>query len=68
MKYNDWCAVAVLHGRKDLWTYVTFSQGLKLTQVLTAEKAEAVLKGLRSTPWKEKYFADGNKEAWKFSP
>jgi hypothetical protein len=68
MKYNDWCAVTVLHGRKDLWTYVTFSHGLKLTQVLTAEKAAAVLKGLRSTPWKEKHTIFGNKEAWKFQP
>ena len=54
MKYNDWCAVSVLRGRKELWFYVTFTQGLKFNQVLTAEKAAAVLKGLRSTPWKEK--------------
>lgn len=68
MKYNDWCAVSVIRGRKELWTYVTFSQGLKLNQVLTAEKAEAVLKGLRSTPWKEKHIVEGNKEIWHFAP
>lgn len=68
MKYNDWCAVTILHGRRDLWCYVTFTQGLKLTQVLTAEKAAAVLKGLRATPWQEKHMIIDNKEVWKFSP
>lgn len=68
MKYSDWCAISVIRGRKELWSYVTFFQGLKLTQILTAEKATAVLKGLRSTPWKESHMVMGNKEAWKFSP
>lgn len=68
MKYNDWCAVSVLHGRKELWFYVTFTQGLKFNQVLTTEKAAAVLKGLRSTPWKEKHMIIDNKEVWKFEP
>ena len=68
MKYNDWCAVSVMHGRKDTWSYVTFTGGLKLHQFLTAEKAAAVLKGLRSTPWKEKYFVKDNKEVWHFTP
>jgi len=69
MKYNDWCAVIVLHGgKKDVWSYVTFTGGLKLHQFLTAEKAETVLKGLRSTPWKEKYIVERNKEIWRFAP
>ena len=68
MKYNDWCAVSVLHGRKELWFYVTFTQGLKFNQVLTTEKAATVLKGLRSTPWKEKHMIIDNKEVWKFEP
>ena len=68
MKYNDWCTLSVIHGKKDLWSYVTFTNGLKFTQVLTAEKAAAVLKGLRSTPWKEKYLKVGNKEVWHFAP
>ena len=68
MKYNDWCVVTVLHGKKDVWSYVTFTGGLKLHQFLTAEKAAVVLKGLRSTPWKEKYMNTNNKEIWKFSP
>lgn len=68
MKYNDWCAVSVLHGRKDVWSYVTFTGGLKLHQFLTAEKAAVVLKGLRSTPWKEKHMTIDNKEIWKFEP
>lgn len=68
MKYNDWCAVSVLRGRKELWFYVTFTQGLKFNQLLTAEKAAAVLKGLRSTPWKEKHMTIDNKEIWKFEP
>lgn len=69
MRYNDWAAVTVLHGvAKDMWSYVTFTNGLQRHQFLTAEKAEAVLKGLRSTPWKEMHRVVGNKEFWKFSP
>ena len=68
MKYNDWCAVTVVRGKKDIWSYVTFTNGLKLYQAMTAEKAAAVLKGLRSTPWKESHRVMGNKEFWKFNP
>jgi hypothetical protein len=69
MKYtNDWAAVSVMHSKKDIWTYTTFSNGLKLQQTMTAEKAAAVLAGLRSTPWKEKYLVKDNWESWKFSP
>lgn len=68
MKYNDWCAVTVLHGKKDVWSYMTFTNGLKFHQFLTAEKAAVVLKGLRSTPWVEKHITDDNKEVWKFTP
>lgn len=68
MKYNNWCIVMVMRGKTDVWSYVTFTNGLKLHQFLTAEKAEAVLKGLRSTPWKESHQIAGNKEFWKFSP
>ena len=68
MKYNDWCAVTVLHGKKDIWFYMTFTNGLKFHQFLNPEKAEIVLKGLRSTPWTEKHFTDNNKEIWKFTP
>lgn len=68
MKYNDWAAVSVKHGKRDLWTYTTFTNGLKLQQLLTAEKAAAVLKGLRSTPWKERYINYDECEIWKFTP
>ena len=68
MKYNDWAAVSVVRGKKEIWSYVSFMGGLKLQQALTAEKAVAVLKGLRSTPWKENHVAMGNKEVWKFQP
>ena len=68
MKYNDWVAVTVVRGKKDIWSYVTFLGGFKLHQFLTAEKAATVLIGLRATDWKESCFKDGNKEAWKFTP
>lgn len=68
MKNNDWVAVSVMHGKKDTWSYVTFLDGLKLHQFLTAEKAVNVLTGLRATNWKETCFKDGNKEMWKFRP
>ena len=68
MEYNDWCAVTVLHGKRDVWSYVTFLGGLKLHQFLTPDKAADVLKGLRATTWKEKYIKIDNKEIWKFSP
>ena len=67
MTYNDWCAVSVIHGKRDTWFYVTFTQGLKFTQPLTAEKAADVLKGLRATTWKEDHRIFGNKESWKFN-
>jgi len=68
MKYNDWAAVTVKHSKKDIWAYTTFTGGLKHQQLLTAEKAEIVLKGLRSTPWTEKYIARDDWESWKFTP
>ena len=69
MKYNDWTAVTVKRGEKrDVWSYTTFTQGLKLHQFLTAEKAAAVLAGLRSTPWHEKHTEGDDWEAWKFTP
>lgn len=68
MKYNDWVAVTVVRGKKDIWSYMTFLNGFKFHQFLTAEKAATVLIGLRATDWKESCFKDGNKEAWKFTP
>lgn len=68
MKYNDWAAISVKHGKRDIWVYTNFAGGLKFTQVLTAEKAAAVLKGLRSTPWKEKIIVHDNYEIWRFEP
>ena len=67
-KYNDFVGVAVMHGKKDIWSYVTFLDGVKLHQFLTAEKAANVLAGLRATTWTEKYMAKENKEIWRFTP
>ena len=68
MQYNDWVAVTVVRGKKDIWSYVTFLNGFKFCQFLTAEKAATVLIGLRATDWKESCFKDGNKEVWRFTP
>lgn len=68
MKYNDEVAVTVMHGKHEVWAYVTFLQGLKLTQFLDADKAQVVLTGLRATSWKETHLKGGNKEIWKFQP
>ena len=68
MKYNDFAAISVKHAKKDIWTYTCSTNGLKLQQVLTAEKAAAVLKGLRSTPWTEKYMTKDDCEIWRFHP
>ena len=66
--YTDWVAMTVVHGRRDVWSYVTFLAGLKMTQLLTAEKAATVLEGLRLTDWAETHKEFGNREVWEFRP
>lgn len=67
MKYNNWTAISVMHGKKDLWVYTSFLDGMKTQLVMTAEKAATALEGLRSINWNETYTKVGNKELWKFS-
>ena len=68
MKYNDWAAVSVMRGKKDVWAYTTFTNGLSHHQFLKAEKAADVLVGLRATDWKEEHRIEENKEVWIFKP
>ena len=67
MNYNNWVAISVLHGKKDIWTYTSFLDGIKTQLLMTAEKAETALSGLHSIEWNETYTKMGNKELWKFS-
>ena len=68
MKYNDEVALTVKHGKRDVWSYVTFLQGLKMTQFLNSEQVEPVLAGLRATGWQETHLQKGDIEIWKFKP
>ena len=67
-KYQDYVAVSVMHGKKDVWGYVSFINGIKLHQFLNAEKAANTLAGLRATNWKETHMAKENNEIWRFNP
>ena len=67
MKYTVSYTVGVLHGKKDVWGYMTEAGGFKLHQYVNAEKAETLLEGLRATGMKEKHMARGNKELWIFT-
>lgn len=67
-RYNDYVAVTVVRGKKDVWSYVSFLQGLKLNQFLTADGAANTLAGLRATNWTETHKTFGNREVWEFRP